>query len=257
MFINVVITRVILFCPAVPPSPPSAPSLVPRNATSFVSLLAKLLVLRTLLSLPMRKVERESQSVPSRECSFLFMSSRPSSLSFFLLLSLFPSSRSAPLCSPSRSAISLPSFLFLALCRAPSSRALRGVIAHGSLSSGLTHFPPLLLGGEALLLLLLFVLLLVVLVFRVVLFLFFHSSSYSPAGGSFSTRVRAGVSLPFMATTTAASRQPPPPSSPATTSRCSLLLPFPSSFFVPVDRGVLHSSNLNAGRAGVLYRLRK
>lgn len=41
MFINVVITRVILFCAGVPPSPPSAPSLVSRNATSFVSLLRK------------------------------------------------------------------------------------------------------------------------------------------------------------------------------------------------------------------------
>lgn len=258
MFINVVITRVILFCPAVPPSPPSAPSLVPRNATSFVSLLAKLLVLRTLLSLPMRKVERERE--PERSLTRVLVPLHVLSpfVPFFLSppfsLSLI---EKCPSLFPPRSAISLPSFLFLALCRAPSSRALRGVIAHGSLSSGLTHFPPLLLGGEALLLLLLFVLLLVVLVFRVVLFLFFHSSSYSTAGGSFSTRVRAGVSLPFMATTTAASRQPPPPSSPATTSRCSLLLPFPSSFFVPVDRGVLHSSNLNAGRAGVLYRLRK
>jgi len=33
--------------------------------------------------------------------------------------------------------------------------------------------------------------------------------------------------------------------------------PFSSFFFVPVDRGVLRSSNLNAGRTGVLYRLRK
>lgn len=37
MFINVVIIRVILFCAGVPPSP----SLVSRNATSFVSLLRK------------------------------------------------------------------------------------------------------------------------------------------------------------------------------------------------------------------------
>lgn len=139
MFINVVITRVILFCPAVPPSPPSAPSLVPRNATSFVSLLAKLLVLRARLSLPhtcAREYEKEEErererkkSVLSRESSF-FSPSVSSTLSFFLLLSLFPLSRGS-LLVPVRSSCSALSLFLSFLISSSLSRSLRGVIAHG------------------------------------------------------------------------------------------------------------------------------
>lgn len=126
MFINVVITRVILFCPAVPPSPPSAPSLVPRNATSFVSLLAKLLVLRARLSLPAHVREREAFSHER------VRSSRPLALRFFHPFFLSPSFLSFLYReTPSRS----PSFLmqlslFLSLSIS-SSCVLRGVIAHG------------------------------------------------------------------------------------------------------------------------------
>lgn len=262
MFINVVITRVILFCPAVPPSPPSAPSLVPRNATSFVSLLAKLLVLRARLSLSAhgRVKEREKRererlcSVPLRECSFL-SSSRPSSLPPFLSFSSFLSfpHRVVPRRS-SRSHVAV--FFSFSLPLSLSSHALRGVIAHGSLLLGLTHFPPLLLDGGASSSLRSpsrdsriprrpFLFLPPVPLFSRGWLLFHPSSrrSISPPHGRRHHRVRHRHRLHL--------------SSLAAASRCSLLLPFPSSFFVPVDRGVLHSSNLNAGRAGVLYRLRK
>lgn len=126
MFINVVITRVILFCPAVPPSPPSAPSLVPRNATSFVSLLAKLLVLRARLSLPAYVREREAFSHERVRSS---RASRPSFLPPFLSFSSFLSFlyRGTPSWSPSF--LMQPS-LFLSLSIS-SSCVLRGVIAHG------------------------------------------------------------------------------------------------------------------------------
>lgn len=220
MFINVVITRVILFCPAVPSSPPSAPSLVPRNATSFVSLLAKLLVLRARLSLSAQKRERgrgrESAAFPHESaCS----SSRPlspfvpSTLSFFLFLSLLPSSSGVPLCSPQR-CIAIPLFFSLSVSVSLLLLALFAVLSLTGLSTRSHSFsssPPL--RGETLPSVLL-------LVFRVVLFLFFHPSSYSPAGGSFSTRVRAGVSLPLTATTAVAAASTLLPRR-RTASRCS------------------------------------
>lgn len=148
-----------------------------------------------------------------------------STLSFFLLLSLFLLSRESPSFLMQLSLFL--SFLIFSFC------VLRNVIAHESLL-GLAHFPPLsrqrsffFLGDS-----------------RILRYPFsFLPSSYSPAGASFSIRVhtRESVSPP----------QPPPPPPTVPPS------PFSSFFFVPVDRGVLHSSNLNAGRTGVLYRLRK
>lgn len=157
------------------------------------------------------------KSVLSRESSF-FSSSL--ALRFFHPFLLSP-----PFSLSSLSSGSL--FFFLSLSIA-SSRALRAVIAHGCLSSvSLIFLLSLGRGASSF-----------SLVLRVVLFLFFLPSSYSPAGGSFSIRVHTRESI--------SSPRPPSP------AYCT-----PSSFFVPVDRAVLHSSNLNAGRTGVLYRLRK
>lgn len=128
MFINVVITRVILFCPAVPPSPPSAPSLVPRNATSFVSLLAKLLVLRTLLSLPMRKVERERERARAFPHESARSSSCPLALRPFLSFSSFLSfpHREVPLSVPPTLSYLSPFFsLSRSLSRSLLSRSSR------------------------------------------------------------------------------------------------------------------------------------
>lgn len=232
MFINVVITRVILFCPAVPPSPPSAPSLVPRNATSFVSLLAKLLVLRARLSLSAQKRERESErkregerekecSVPSRECPFLFMFSlalRPF-YPFFLSppFSLSLIEQYAPL-FPSASHTAIPLFfsltLSLSLFRSLLSRSSRCYRSRVSLL-GLTHFPPLLLGTER-------------------RFFSSFSSWFSYSASSFSFSSTRPLILPrvapfppeFAPEYLSPSRppppsQPPPPSSPAAASRCS------------------------------------
>lgn len=230
MFINVVITRVILFCPAVPPSPPSAPSLVPRNATSFVSLLAKLLVLRARLSLPAYVREREAFSHER------VRSSRPLALRFFHPFFLSPPfSLSSIERLPLGLLRSLCSCLFFFLCRSLPP-AFSAVLSLTGLSSVSLIFLLSLGGGASFS---------VVLVFRVVLFLFFLPSSYSPAGGSFSVRVH-----------TRESNSPPQPRRLRRTVPPPLL-PLSASFFVPVDRGVLHSSNLNAGRTGVLYRLRK
>lgn len=238
MFINVVITRVILFCPAVPPSPPSAPSLVPRNATSFVSLLAKLLVLRARLSLPAYVREREWGGRESEREAFSHervRSSRPLALRFFHPFFLSPPfSLSFIERLPLGLLRSLCSCLFFFLCRS-LPLAFSAVLSLTGLSSVSLIFLLSLGGGASFS---------VVLVFRVVLFLFFLPSSYSPAGGSFSVRVH-----------TRESNSPPQPRRLRRT--VPPLLPPSASFFVPVDRGVLHSSNLNAGRTGVLYRLRK
>jgi len=198
-----------------------------------------------------REREREREERSSRESSFLspFV---PSTLSLFLLLSLFPSS-SGLLSYPS---VRLPPFLLyplslplsfthsLTLTLSPSpptlphSFPLRGIIAYGSLL-GLTHFPPLPLVGEVLLLRRFTFS--VVLVFRASPFSFSsYPSPYSPAGGSFSTRVRARRSV-----------------SPSH-RRAASASPFSLVLFCPCrSQCSLHSSNLNAGRAGVLYRLRK
>lgn len=228
MFINVVITRVILFCPAVPPSPPSAPSLVPRNATSFVSLLAKLLVLQAHLSLPAhaRKRARERRSSTREPVPLVLssLSSLPAFLSFSPFLSF--SRRAAPL------PLSLSPSSTRALLLSRSSRCYRSRLSLRSVSLIFLFS----LGEDA-------------------------SSLCSPTRGSRIPR----RPLPFLPRVPLFSRgwllfhpsshrSTSPPrtvtaaASPATAS---------SSFFVPVDRGVLHSSNLNAGRAGVLYRLRK
>lgn len=236
MFINVVITRVILFCPAVPPSPPSVPSLVPRNATSFVSLLAKLLVLRAHLSLSARARKRaRERSVPSQGSLFL-SSSR-------LFRPFQPFFLSPPFCL---SLIVQPPFLSLSLCStralllSRSSRCYRSRLSLRSVS---------------------------------LIFLFSldedASSLCSPTRGSRIPRrpfpflppvplfYRGWLLFhPSSHRSTSSPRTATVAASPATTSPLPPR-PFPSSFFVPVDRGVLHSSNLNAGRVGVLYRLRK
>lgn len=169
-----------------------------------------------------RKRERERMrerecSAPSRECLFLFTSSlalRPFH-PFFLSLPFSPSLiERRPLLFPS-ALHSYPSFLFsFCLCLTPSSRTSSRCYRSRVSLLGLTHFPlPLRRAKEALPSVLL-------LVFRVVLFLFFHPSSYSPAGGSFSTRVRAGVSLPLTATTAVAAASTLLPRR-RTASRCS------------------------------------
>lgn len=240
MFINVVITRVILFCPAVPPSPPSAPSLVPRNATSFVSLLAKLLVLRARLSLPAYVRERErgggervrEKRSLTREFVLLVLSPFVSStLSFFLLLSLFPLSRdSLSVSFVPYAAVSFSFFVDLFLLRSP--RCYRSRVSPRSRSS-FSSSP----SAEELL----------SRWFSYSALSFFFSSFRPPALPRVapfpSEFTPERVILPL---TPRRLRRTVPP-----------LLPLSASFFVPVDRGVLHSSNLNAGRTGVLYRLRK
>lgn len=174
----------------------------------------------------MRERKREKCSL-TRELVLLVL--RPSFLPPFLSFSSF-------LFLLSKDSLLAPfvphAQLSLFLSFSSSSCVLRSVIAHESLL-GLAHFPSLprrmsffFLGGS-----------------RIPRCPFsFLPSSYSPAGGSFSIRVHTRESI-----------SPPQPSSPPTV----LPSPFSSSFFVPVDRGVLHSSNLNAGRTGVSYRLRK
>lgn len=142
MFINVVITRVILFCPAVPPSPPSAQSLVPRNATSFIPLLAKVLrpsnvplfLTACVRDRERRKEESEERSL-ARECSFL---SRPLALRFFhpffLSFFLFVSFMRFP----SEFFFHLSLFLTLSL---PLALSTMLSLTRSPLS--LTHFPPL------------------------------------------------------------------------------------------------------------------
>lgn len=129
----------------------------------------------------------------------------PSTLSFFLLLSLFPSLSGVPLFTSLWHSYLSPFFsLSRSLSRSllsRSSRCYRSQVSHSLSLSSVSLIFLLFSSAEALLL---SVLLLVVLVSRVVLFLFFHPFSYSPAGGSFSTRVRAGVSLPLIATSAAA-----------------------------------------------------
>lgn len=244
LFINVVITRVILFCPAVPPSLPSAPSLVPRNATSFVSLLAKLLVLRARLFLPVyaRSRARENESERERERERVFSHERARSscplalpfvsstlsLSFSSFLSFLY--REAPSWSPSFLA-QLSLFLSFSISCPCVLLAVLSLTSLSSVSLIFLLFPRLLLSRwfssySAL-----------SFFFSSVLsfcrgWLFFHPSSHQRE---------------YFSPSAAAS---PPTVHPS-------LLPLSSSFFVPVDRGVLHSSNLNAGRTGVLYRLRK
>lgn len=175
---------------------------------------------------------REKRSL-TREFVLLVLSPFVSStLSFFLLLSLFPLSERLPL----GLLRSLCSCLFFFLCRS-LPLAFSAVLSLTGLSSVSLIFLLSLGGGASFS---------VVLVFRVVLFLFFLPSSRSPAGGSFSVRVH-----------TRESNSPPQPRRLRRTVPPLPFSPFPRSFFVPVDRGVLHSSNLNAGRTGVLYRLRK
>lgn len=216
----------ILFCAGVPPSPPSAPSLVSRNATSFVSLLRKVPCPSSApLSLSSyacarkgRRKERERKIVCSSHPSFL-----PPFLSFSSFLS-FPH-RADPSCL--RAAVSYPSSLSLVA----SSRVLHGVIAHGSHSFSFSpserrrFCPPVLLPGD------------------------------SPHG-PFPFRP---LILPRVVFHPSSRQSISPPRShrPHYTAVSTSLFPFPSSFFVPVDRGVLRSSNLNAGRTDVWYRPRK
>lgn len=193
LFINVVITRVILFCPAVPPSPPSAPSLVPRNATSFVSLLAKLLVLRARLFLPVyaraRAYERENENESERERERVFSherarSSRPLAFrffhpfSFFLLLSLFPLSRGSLLVPfVPRAAVSFSFFLNLLPLRSP--QCYRSRVSPRSRSFSFSSPGFFFLGGS-----------------RTPRCPFsFLPSSHSAAGGSFSIRVHTRESI--------------------------------------------------------------
>lgn len=222
MFINVVITRAILFCAGVPPSPPSAPSLVSRNATSFVSLLRKVPRPSSApLSLSLLACVREKgRKKRERERGRRFV---PLTLRFFhpfflsLPFSLSPIER-IPLVFAQLSP-TLPlfrSYLFstvlsLIFLLSPGAEAL---LPSGSPSRCFSAWS------------------------------FSFPSSYSPAGG-FPPEFTPRVSLPLAAT------------APHYTAVPASLFPFPSSFFVPVDRGVPRSSNLNASRTDVSYRLRK
>lgn len=226
MFINVVIIRVILFCAGVPPSP----SLVSRNATSFVSLLRKvprpssaLLFLSFFACVREKeKREREKETVYSSHPSFL-----PPFPSFSFFLSF--SHRADPSCLRAAVSIFPPlSFSLSFYSFDASSRVLHGVIAHGSLL-GLAHFPPLprqrrffppvyLLGVS----------------------FFSFWSSCSPAGG-FPPEFTSEHLSPWWS--------PPPP------LRFTFL--FPRSFLSLSIADVLRSSHLNAGRTNVSYRLRK
>lgn len=188
-----------------------------------------------------RKREHEKKNEGKREREIFshegVRSSCPLALRFFHPFFLSPpfslSFIERLLLGPLRSSCSC---LFFVRFSISSSYVLRSVIAHESLLS-LAHFPPLppLPPAKELLLSRWFSYSASSFFFSSVLlfscgWLFFHPSSHQ----------RESISPP----------QPPPPSTVPPS-------PFSSSFFVPVDRGVLHSSNLNAGRTGVLYRLRK
>lgn len=157
-------------------------------------------------------------------------SSRPLALRFFhpFFLLLSPFIERLPL-GPLRPSCSC---LFSFLRRSPSL-TFSAVLSLTSLSSVSFIFLLSLGGGASSFS--------VVLVFRVVLFLFLRPLILPRVALFPSEFTPERVFLPL--------GRPPP----LYASRS----PFSSSFFVPVDRGVLHSSNLNAGRAGVLYRLRK
>lgn len=191
-------------------------------------------------SSPLARARKRKRNVPhererERTHSSPFV---PSTLSLFLLLSLFPSSGPPPLSKPSvpHAAVSFSPFLFISLFLSPSHSLSAALSLTGSLL-GLTHFPPLPRRRRFFS---------VVLVFRaVVLFLFFPLVPlFSRGWFLFHPSSRRSVSLSLTATVTS-------------NAQC-LLLPFCVVLFCPCrSRCVLHSSNLNAGRAGVLYRLRK
>lgn len=184
-----------------------------------------------------RKRENEKENEREREkCSltreFVLLVLSPfvsSTLSFFLLLSLFPLSRDSFLVPfVPHAAVS---FSFVSRSLPLTFSAVLSLTSLSSVSLIFLLSPP----AKELLLSRWFSYSASSFFFSSVLlfscgWLFFHPSSHQ----------RESISP----------SQPPPPSTVPPS-------PFSSSFFVPVDRGVLHSSNLNAGRTGVLYRLRK
>lgn len=143
---------------------------------------------------------REKRSL-TREFVLLVLSPFVSStLSFFLLLSLFPLSERLPL----GLLRSLCSRLFFFLCRSLPP-AFSAVLSLTGLSTVSLIFLLSLGGGASFS---------VVLVFRVVLFLFFLPSSRSPAGGSFSVRVHTRESNSPPRPRRLRRTVPPPPSPP-------------------------------------------
>lgn len=173
---------------------------------------------------------REKRSL-TREFVLLVLSPFVSStLSFFLLLSLFPLSRDSLLVSfVPYAAVSFSFFVDLFLLRSP--RCYRSRVSPRSRSFSSSPSAEELLSR------------------------WFSYSALSFFFSSFRPLTLPRVA-PFPSEFTP-ERVILPLSHAASAVLCPPLLPLSASFFVPVDRGVLHSSNLNAGRTGVLYRLRK